>query len=76
MKKRNFKEEFFKEELMKTRFINVVVNTILFLILLIPRLVKWEEFELMAGKCAMILLLIKAVFDIIYLCVLPKSNEG
>lgn len=64
----------FENEFNKTLIISFVSNLILALLLLIPRLAKWEEFQLMSGKWVMILLFFKATFDIIYFCICQKNN--
>lgn len=55
----------FENEFNKTSIISFVSNLILALLLLIPRLAKWEEFQLMSGKWVMFLLFLKAAIDII-----------
>ena len=67
------KIEFLKNELIKAKTIKIIECVILGISLLIPRINKWLDFEIMAGKWVMILLFLISFYDIVHLIVLKEK---
>lgn len=72
---KEMKIEFLKNELIRAKTIKIIECVILGISLLIPRIIKWIDFEIMAGKCVMILLFLISFYDIVYLIVLKESKD-
>ena len=63
----------YKDELDKKIAMSIAFNSTLGAFLLVPILLKWEEFQLLSGKWTMIFLFVKAIYDIIYYIVWKKE---